>query len=233
METTARGILACKSFWESWNATGRKLQRLRRIEEARPVAPKKGPVRQTAVERKPAPVEGVPERKAIEGGEIQDTAVPSTKSPPRENIDLKAVPVDEILRLPGLELSLPMDPVFGIGDISPGHKTLNHHVGDIPPHKAPLFIEYGPDGKETPMADTAANPDTPDSEPWVPVAEGVVHKTPKFLKPVGLATAAVAGIASLAGVMGVYSLIRKIAHRPKGNKERRHVRDWRVSVEEN
>jgi hypothetical protein len=64
------------------------------------------------------------------------------------------------------------------------------------------------------------------------------RKSPKFLKPAGIAVAVVAGVVSLAGLVWVWGKLRGRFGKDKGKEgvkkvHRRHVRDWSVDREFN
>jgi len=162
--------------------------------------------------------------------EVTDTVIPSRKSPVdqegKPNLELESV--DKILFPQPLEDDLPTQAMgipVQIDVILPEKETFEipeYHVLPIP-HR-PLQPENGP----------PVDVPSVDSEPFIPTAEAALHTTPEILKPIGFATAAVAGLVSFFGMMRIYGLFRggRRSRKVKGDiRERRHVRDWDVSVD--
>jgi hypothetical protein len=68
------------------------------------------------------------------------------------------------------------------------------------------------------------------TSPWIAKAEAAKDMTAPILKPVGLAVAAVGGVASLVGVIWAWHKLRRFFVKEKDptrrSMKRRHVRDW-------
>lgn len=160
----------------------------------------------------------------IPSGDVQETLAPS-RNPAEDKIN---IPRPAGLELPPIPMELPeylnpdmfpLDPTIPKSDLVP-----IDGMGFTSAAKGPLLLE------NTPSADPVVG-DTGDSTPFVPIAEAAVYKTPAILAPIGIATAAVAGLLSFFGVVGVHSLVsRRRGAKGKGGRvrERRHVRDWNV-----
>ena len=170
----------------------------------------------------------------VPAGDVQETLTQS-RNPELES-DVAVPPAEDksdIPRPPGLELPpIPMElPEYFNPDIFPPDPITIPKSSDLIPidgsgvAKDPVFL------KNVPSADPVID-DTGDSiTPFVPIAEAAVHKTPAFLAPIGIATAAVAGLLSFFGVVGVHSFVSGrwgAKRRGERVRERRHVRDWNV-----